>query len=49
MASANFVSKDGGINNKPPFFCHEYINFWKIRMKAHLEAQGKEYMECCTK
>ena len=44
MASANQnpVFKDGGSNNKPPLFCGEYFDFWKIRMKAHLEAQGEE-------
>lgn len=44
MASANnnLVFKDGGSNNKPPLFCCEYFEFWKIRMKAHLEAQGEE-------
>lgn len=42
MASANPVFKDGGSNNKPPLFCGEYFDFWKIRMKAHLEAQGEE-------
>src|ERR1051325_7110611 len=44
MASANqnLVFKDGGSNNKFPLFCGEYFNFWKIRMKAHLEAQGEE-------
>ena len=44
MASANqiFVFRDGGSNNKPPLFCCEYFDFWKIRMKAHLEAQGEE-------
>ncbi|XP_050882935.1 uncharacterized protein LOC127086256 [Lathyrus oleraceus] len=30
------------VNNKPPLFCGEYFDFWKIRMKAHLEAQGEE-------
>ena len=44
MASAkrNLVFKDGGSNNKPPLFCGEYFDFWKICMKAHLEAQGEE-------
>ena len=44
MASANQnpVFKDDGSNNKPPLFCGEYFDFWKIRMKAHLEAQGEE-------
>ena len=42
MASAQPAFKDGGSNNKPPFFCGEYFDFWKIRMKAHLEAQGEE-------
>ena len=44
MASANQnpVFRDGGSNNKPPLFCGEYFDFWKIRMKAHLEAQGEE-------
>ena len=44
MASANHqpVFRDGGSNNKPPLFCGEYFDFWKIRMKAHLEAQGEE-------
>src|SRR3954470_19336605 len=41
MASANQnpVFRDGGSNNKPPLFCGEYFDFWKIRMKVHLEAQ----------
>lgn len=44
MASAttNPILKDGGSNNKPPLFFGEYFDFWKIRMKAHLEAQGEE-------
>ena len=44
MASANQnpVFRDGGSNNKPPLFCGEYFDFWKIRMKAHLESQGKD-------
>ena len=44
MASANQnpVFKDGGSNNKPPLFCGEYFDFWKIRMKDHLEVQGEE-------
>ncbi|XP_058778997.1 uncharacterized protein LOC131652998 [Vicia villosa] len=44
MASenANLVFKDGGSNNKSPLFCGEYFDFWKIRMKEHLESQGKE-------
>src|ERR1044072_5748785 len=41
-ANQNPVFKDGGSNNKPPLFCGEYFDFWKIRMKAHLEAQGEE-------
>lgn len=41
-ANANPVFRDGGSNNKPPLFCGEYFDFWKIRMKAHLEAQGDE-------
>src|SRR3954463_14588476 len=47
MASANQnpVFKDGGSNNKPPLFYGEYFDFWKIRMKAHLEAQGEEVWE----
>src|SRR3954468_8425244 len=47
MASANQrpVFKDGGSNNKPPLFCGEYFDFWKIQMKAHLEAQGEEVWE----
>jgi hypothetical protein len=42
MASANSqpTFKDGGSSNKPPLFSGEYFDFWKIRMKAHLEAQG---------
>ena len=39
-ASANPVFKDGGSSNKPPIFSGEYFDFWKIRMKAHLDAQG---------
>lgn len=42
MASANPVFKDSGNNNKPPFLCGEYFDFWKIHMKSHLEAQGEE-------
>ena len=44
MASANnnSVFKDGGSRKKPPLFYGEYFDFWKIRMKAHLEAQGEE-------
>lgn len=42
MASANPVFRDGGSNNKPPLFCAEYFDFWKIRMKAHLEEQGED-------
>src|SRR3954466_8716895 len=47
MASANQnpVFRDGCSNNKPPLFCGEYFDFWKIRMKAHLEAQGEEVWE----
>src|SRR3954470_18609517 len=47
MASAiqRPVFKDGGSNNKPPLFCGEYFDFWKIQMKAHLEAQGEEVWE----
>jgi hypothetical protein len=40
MASANPTFRDGGSSNKPPLFNGEYFDFWKIRMKAHLEAQG---------
>ena len=39
MASANPTFRDGA-SNKPPLFSGEYFNFWKIHMKAHLEAQG---------
>lgn len=42
MDSTNLVFKDGGSNNKHPLFSDEYFNFWKIRMKAPLEAQGEE-------
>src|SRR4030066_1784603 len=45
MASAsnsNIVFKDGGSSNKPPCFVGEYYDFWKIRMRAYLEAQGEE-------
>ncbi|XP_058763525.1 uncharacterized protein LOC131636971 [Vicia villosa] len=47
MASANQnpVFRDGGSNNKPPLFCGEYFDFWKIQMKAHLEAKGEEVWE----
>src|SRR3954468_7738423 len=47
MASANQnpVFRDGGSNNKPPLFCGEYFDFWKIRLKAHIEAQGEEVWE----
>ncbi|KAK2450000.1 hypothetical protein QL285_009141 [Trifolium repens] len=40
MASANPTFRDGGCSNKPSLFNGEYFDFWKIRMKAHLEAQG---------
>ncbi|KAK2402034.1 gag-protease polyprotein [Trifolium repens] len=40
MTSANPTFRDGGSSNKPPLFNGEYFDFWKIRMKAHLEAQG---------
>lgn len=39
-ASTNPVFKYGGSSNKPPLFSGEYFDFWKIRVKAHLEAQG---------
>ena len=45
MASApnsNIVFKDGGSSNKPPCFVGEYYDFWKIHMRAYLEAQGEE-------
>ncbi|KAK2454205.1 gag-protease polyprotein [Trifolium repens] len=42
MASANPTFRDGGSSNKPPLFSGEYFDFWKIRMKAHLEAQGDD-------
>lgn len=42
LASPNHVFKDGGSSNKPPIFSIEYFDFWKIRMKAHLEARGEE-------
>ena len=44
MASKNSnpVFRDGGSNDKPPLFCGEYFDFWKIRMKVHLEDQGKD-------
>ncbi|CAL5197279.1 unnamed protein product [Lathyrus oleraceus] len=42
MAFTNPIFKDGGSNNKPPLFYGKYFYFWKIRMKAHLEAQGEE-------
>ncbi|XP_050878843.1 uncharacterized protein LOC127082659 [Lathyrus oleraceus] len=47
MASANNdrVFKDGGSSNKPPLFSGQYLEFWKIRMKAHLEAQGSDIWE----
>ncbi|XP_050895369.1 uncharacterized protein LOC127101987 [Lathyrus oleraceus] len=47
MASANndLVFKDGGSSNKPPLFSGQYFDFWKIRMKAHLEAQGSDIWE----
>jgi hypothetical protein len=44
-ASTNPVFKDGGSSNKPPLFSGEYFDFWKIRMKAHLEAQGEGIWE----
>lgn len=42
MASANLVFRDSGSNNKPPLFCGEYFDFWKICRKAYLEAQEEE-------
>ncbi|XP_050909962.1 uncharacterized protein LOC127123830 [Lathyrus oleraceus] len=39
-ASGNLVFKDGGSSNKLPLIFGEYFDFWKIRMKAYLEAQG---------
>lgn len=42
MTSTNSISRNGGSNNKPSLFCGENFDFWKIRMKAHLEAQGEE-------
>ena len=47
MASANnnSVFRDVGSSNKPPLFCGECFDFWKIRMKAHLEAQGEEILD----
>jgi hypothetical protein len=47
MASENNdrVFKDGGSSNKPPLFSGQYFDFWKIRMKAHLEAQGSDIWE----
>ncbi|MGU5311769.1 DUF4219 domain-containing protein, partial [Escherichia coli] len=42
MASVcvNPFFKDGGSSNKPSLFSGEYFDFWKIRMEAHLKAQG---------
>ena len=47
MASTNSnpIFRVGGNNNKPPLFCGEYFDFWKIRMKAHLESQGKDVLK----
>lgn len=42
MTSANPDFRDGGSSNKSSLFCGEYFDFWKIHMKAHLEAQGEE-------
>ena len=40
MASANPAFIDNGSNSKPPLFYGEYFDFWNIRRKAYLEAQG---------
>lgn len=45
MAFANPMFRDSGSNNKPPLFCGEYFDFWKIHMKAHLEAQGDDIQD----
>lgn len=42
MDSANLVFTDGGSNNKPPYLFGEYYDFWKIRMRAYVEAQGDD-------
>ncbi|XP_058783583.1 putative F-box/LRR-repeat protein 23 [Vicia villosa] len=42
MTSAKLFPVDGGSNNKPPCFFDESYDFWKIRMRMYLEAQGKE-------
>lgn len=42
MAFANPGFRDGGSNNKSPCFVGEYYDFWKIRMKAYLDAQGND-------
>lgn len=44
MASANSnpIFIDGNNNNKPSLVYGEYFDFWKIRMKAHLQSQGKD-------
>jgi oligoribonuclease (3'-5' exoribonuclease) len=49
MASANPTFRDGGSSNKPPLFNGEYFDFWKIRIKAHLEAQGNGIWKAVVK
>lgn len=40
-ANSNSIFRDGS-NNKPSLFCGEHFGFWKIRMKTHLQSQGKD-------
>lgn len=42
MAPANLVFRDGGNNNKLPWFGGEHYIFWKIHMQAYLEAQDDD-------
>lgn len=51
MASANSnpVFRDSGSNKKPPLLYGEYFDFWKIRMKKHLESQGKDVWKAVLK
>lgn len=48
MSSANMTFKDGGNSNKPPCFVGEHYDFWKIRMKMFLQAQGDEIWKAVT-
>lgn len=48
MASASMTFKDGGNSNKPPCFVGEHYDFWKIRMKMFLQAQGDDIWKSIT-